>query len=191
MARRTSPTCRQLTGTLADRIRLEQVYDLSQHFEHENAQAICRTGKNLFLLPWPAKSEKWREWGEGVVGRARALMRPEYEEMITFIEDDPCKKAKAELAGSIHTHPSGEATFSFADLEVEAPERKQCLLYRKKKDVRLKCMDLKTKEYVAPENVVLPEKQDPNLLKHFTKACDIRIAKGKKKAPRLRLVRTY
>lgn len=67
-----------------------------------------------------------------------------------------------------------------------SPERKQCILYRRGGELRLKCTDLKkNKKGYSDLDVDLPEIQDPNFSQFWTKPCDIKVSEGRIKRWRL------
>ena len=163
-----------------------ELYKLSEHLEHEAMAAICRRGGKLFTMPLPGRVYKERYWGEGIGERLRLAVKPEYGERIQAFEDDPCTRAGAEWAGSVHTHPLRDDKFSDIDVSVQHPDRRQCLLTKQNGGVQLKCIDLTTRSYEppkAPEGtpkklIFNPEIYDPEFWENFTKPCTVKVGKA-------------
>ena len=163
-----------------------ELYKLSEHLEHEAMAAICRRGGKLFTMPLPGRVYKERYWGEGIGERLRLAVKPEYGERIQAFEDDPCTRAGAEWAGSVHTHPLRDDKFSDIDVSVQHPDRRQCLLTKQNGGVQLKCIDLKAHSYEPPKApkdtskkvVFNPEVYDPEFWDSFTKPCKVKVGKA-------------
>lgn len=190
MAKR-SPTCRQIAGNAPDKQRMLELYKLSEHLEHESMAAICRRGGSLYTIPLPSRTHKERYWGEGVKERLRLLVRPEYSEAITPLEDDPCTRTGGNWAGTVHSHALGDDRFSDADVSVEHPDRKQCLLTKSKGDIQLKCIDLTARSYDAPKppkgtpsrDIFNPEIYDPEFWDSFMRPCKVKVGKATARRP--------
>ena len=174
------PVCRQLTRTHADRGMLRSLYERSKALDTETMAAICKVKDGAFIMPFYEEA--------GLIGRQVGPVQlpawriPGFIEgaYVEPLEDDPCERAGARNIGVVHTHPKWKEGSLFSDVDLAFTEKgdSECIVYRKGKDLMLKCVTLKKAGYgdhlerIDPDSKMKsPEKEDPRIWEYWSKPC--------------------
>jgi len=163
---------------------LRTLYERSKSLDTETMAALCKVGGKTFVMPFYEEA--------GFVGRQIGPVTLPAWKIPGFIggayveplEDDPCVRAGAKNVGTVHTHPKWKEGALFSDVDLAYTEKgdTECIVYRDKGGLQLKCMTLKKKGYddhldkIDPEGKMKsPEKEDPSILTYWSKPCVTKI----------------
>lgn len=152
--------CERVLREPGNRGRLANYYRLSQSIEQEVAAAVCE-GKDKGVWTELLSSKGYR--ARGPMGGPEWVLEWEADE-------NTCRGGR--MIGHIHSHPLGSMIFSRDDLYVVNEEKVGCILYRKKKDLRMHCFERKGRK-ISDERLDAMTVEELN--KKFQHICDRKV----------------